>query len=1236
MKSKFFIPYYYLGLAFGLLGLLCLINKFSTRQSIKREEVAMGVELQNHLNAKWHEAKSFFSKPEIANVIERRDYKNNRIAEIGKKHFFLVCAKNDSLYFWNSNQPVCDSGIIRFKEERGVIAIGNRTYLISQKKVGQYNCVLLYALCDNSGNANLPADHPFYDNKGIEFDVNKRNNGFKMGWPQGEPMANFKLINLEGSSPFWTIFSMLLFSGMIFFGFKFFKLSATKGMFWLDSIFISILIILTRVLLYRRLLLQPQQNIELFNPEIYASSYLLASLGDLILHLICVFILFYTVYKSKSIPFFKKLESFKLINALIVTTAFVFATDMVFGIIKGLALNSVISFQFAEIPKTNVYSYISLTVMGLLIGGLLLVFRFLFTKIDLQKLTFQQRAFVLLFSFLSYALFQTFNGKEDKITIGFAILFCGLFYTWLHYKLKLRKWPLNILTLGMISISSAGILIYHHKIRENEHLHRFVDKIIANQDTEAEEKFVALEQELTKEFISPQDFENFFKQQDDYEKRIKNLYFSGYLDKYELEIFSFDSLQRSINSSNRYSYKLLERLYVSESTPTTSFHFYQIKNKAGIRGYMAKFENCNLSGSYGSVFLVLQPKIIQSSHSYPDIFEKKKQNYVFDLKDYSYATYQNSKLVSQKGDYPYKLSIPAGEILPNDNQFFSLANYSHTISSPQAELKVIISKRKDYFKNSSALIFFIIIFFTLLGLSSTIVWRVYNEIRFGRLKNANKNTDTPSFGYRLKRAILSSKALSSQIQLSMAGVVFMGLVLSIGATIFYVRQNNTERQKDQLVFKLKEVLNQMENEPDLLRKLKSEVQLRALVNQVSDANRIDLNIFDQSGLLLTSTQPEIYSQQLLASVMHPEALFQLRSSTASQVMQKEMVTNSEYLSGYVPIIDDNKNVQAYLNLPYFTEKSEVEDEIEPLLVSLINSYSLLIIFTSLLAFIIGRHITSPIKLMGDKLSKTSLASKNEIIEWESEDELGDLAKQYNKMVIELEESTHKLSESEREGAWKEMARQVAHEIKNPLTPMKLNIQHLQRAWQNNPDTLEATFKRVTGIVIEQIDSLSRLATEFSSFAQMPSHKFMDCRLDEILISTIHLFEQSENIAFVYTKSIEPSIVYTDPDQIGRVFTNIIKNAIQSIPSETDGVITVEYKLQKNEVIISIKDNGVGMNEEVKAKIFVPSFSTKNSGMGLGLAISKKIIENSGGKIWFTTKQGEGSLFTIGLPLKGLT
>jgi two-component system nitrogen regulation sensor histidine kinase NtrY len=1231
-------PYTYLSIAFLLMLLLLFTDKTTDDAFIKREETRLGKDLQNHLREKKSEALQLFNSKGLIAAIEKRKLDDPAIEAIANRNFYLVCTRNDSLFFWNSNQAMIDSSIINQNDSVSLVNVGQRSFLVCKKQIDKYQCFLLYTAGDFSDLTTLAPDNPFVSGGGYVYDINHAPGGFEMTWSNGDEIASFNLIDIEGNSKTWVVLGILFLLLISFLIFKFIEISNLSGLSVSAFFLLSAMVLFFRILLYQRWILQSLQNSELFNPEIYASSFLLPSLGDLILNIISFLVIFYGFTQIKKRLFlYIPSTKFALIKAVLICTAFIFCTDLVFSIIKSLVVDSNISFHFADLPKINIYSFLGMTVIGIIMGGLFYIASFLFKASGFKHLEKSQLITCIAVSFLFYALFQTYNGHLSLVSILTTLALCSIILLWFIFNPSIKDFYLNILILLIISGFSAFIINYQNKRHEQEYLNVYANKIVSNQDLEAESKFAAMEQQLIKEFITPQDFQNFFKRQDEYEKRIKNLFFSGYLDKYELKILSFDSTERSINLDSRFTFKLLDRIYSFQSFPTISNHFYQIKNKTGVRGYIAKFETCNLEGSFGSVFLLLQPKIIQSSHSYPDIFNDKKQQSAFEFKDYSYALYQNKKLVSQKGDYPYHLAIPPGEIHPERADFFTLKGYKHFISSPQAETTIIISKRQDYLVKSFALFSFMFIFFTTLGVLFALIWASIFIARFGWQKFTSKHRDNTPLLDLLSRTLplLSTKQrlLSSRIQMSMVGLVFFGLVVSVFFTIQYVRYNYNQRQQDQLFLKLKEILNQLENEPDLPRKLRNDDRLKALVNQLSDANRIDLNIFDASGLLLASTQPGIYSQYLLAPVMNPTAFFKLRNENASQLLQKEKVTDFEYLSGYVPLFDDEKVVKAYLNLPYFTEKSEIDKEISSFLVSLINIYFLLLLIAIVIAYFIGQRISLPLQLIREKLSKTTISSKNQIIEWKRDDEIGQLVKQYNKMVMELEESAHKLSESEREGAWKEMARQVAHEIKNPLTPMKLNIQHLQRAWGGEAEKLDVTFKRVTAILIEQIDSLSRLATEFSSFAKMPTDMFEDCRIDEILLSTIHLFEQSENVEFIYDKKLKPAIVYTDPDQIGRVFTNIFKNAIQSIASDKDGIIHIAYTWSPQKVVITIKDNGEGMADDIKAKIFVPSFSTKNSGMGLGLAISKKIVENSGGKIGFTSEKGKGSSFFVELPVK---
>ncbi len=235
------------------------------------------------------------------------------------------------------------------------------------------------------------------------------------------------------------------------------------------------------------------------------------------------------------------------------------------------------------------------------------------------------------------------------------------------------------------------------------------------------------------------------------------------------------------------------------------------------------------------------------------------------------------------------------------------------------------------------------------------------------------------------------------------------------------------------------------------------------------------------------------------------------------------------------------------------------------------------------------------------------------------------------MLDELEKSAGLLARSEREGAWREMAKQVAHEIKNPLTPMKLSIQHLQRALKDNiPDVKELT-EKISQRLIEQIENLSNIATAFSDFAKMPQGNFIHLDIIPILSSTVELFQESEQIEIKFQYPENICLVNGDKEQLMRVFTNIIKNAIQAIPENQEGIIDILLEDNQTNFLISIKDNGVGIAEEKRNHIFEPNFTTKSSGSGLGLAISKNIIERMSGKIWFESTLNSFTTFYIEIP-----
>ncbi|MFB1013457.1 MAG: ATP-binding protein, partial [Bacteroidia bacterium] len=490
----------------------------------------------------------------------------------------------------------------------------------------------------------------------------------------------------------------------------------------------------------------------------------------------------------------------------------------------------------------------------------------------------------------------------------------------------------------------------------------------------------------------------------------------------------------------------------------------------------------------------------------------------------------------------------------------------------------------------------------------------------------------------LSRAFLpfANRFLSTRIQTSLTIILLTGLLLSVYIIIGFIQANYNQNLEDQLLNKVKSISATLQNKVNLASKLQNEEQRTLILNEESSTYNVDINLYSPKGILLSSTKPYLTDRQILGEQMNPKAFVELTQEKSSQLLIQEELEGSDYLSAYIPLFDGKNTILGYVNTPFFAKNEELNKQISNLVVNILNIYFLLLLGGVFLAYVISRQISKPLLLIREKIAKTELRGSNELIVYNRDDEIGLLVKQYNKMVMELEESANQMAETEREGAWREMAKQVAHEIKNPLTPMKLSMQHLQRAYNNGPsEKLDTLFAKTSKLIIEQIESLSNMASEFSNFAQMPEDKFEEFNISNILLGTTDLFKQSEN-ADIKAKVAPNVYVHADPEQLRRVFNNLMKNAIQAIPEERSGKIEIELKALKSTLRITIKDNGKGIPEENYKKVFVPNFSTKNSGMGLGLAICRKIVETAKGNISFTSNLNEGTTFTVILPRREKT
>jgi nitrogen fixation/metabolism regulation signal transduction histidine kinase len=405
------------------------------------------------------------------------------------------------------------------------------------------------------------------------------------------------------------------------------------------------------------------------------------------------------------------------------------------------------------------------------------------------------------------------------------------------------------------------------------------------------------------------------------------------------------------------------------------------------------------------------------------------------------------------------------------------------------------------------------------------------------------------------------------------------------------------------------------------------------LTKLSNIFRTDINIYGVDGELLASSRVEIFQRGLISSRMNSNAFYEIyQNYQYESYFQPEKIGELSYLSVYKPIINNRGQILGTINLPYFITQDKYSQEISTFIVAFINLYVLLLLASIVIAVFIASEITRPLVVIQENLQKMQLGKHNEPIYYRRNDEIGSLVKEYNKKVDELAVSAELLARSERESAWREMAKQVAHEIKNPLTPMKLNIQYLQRAKRKGKE-YDEHIERVTAILIEQIDNLSNIATEFSNFAQIPNARNQVFELTAQMKKVIGLFETDDraNIEFKY-KGFEDIKVNADREQLSRAIINLVKNAIQSIPENRKGKIEISINRREHMAIITVSDDGQGIPVDLRDKLFSPSFTTKTSGMGLGLAIVKNIVENFSGRIWFETELDKGSTFYIEIPV----
>ena len=475
-------------------------------------------------------------------------------------------------------------------------------------------------------------------------------------------------------------------------------------------------------------------------------------------------------------------------------------------------------------------------------------------------------------------------------------------------------------------------------------------------------------------------------------------------------------------------------------------------------------------------------------------------------------------------------------------------------------------------------------------------------------------------------------SLSWRIYISMLSIILVSFIITGAATYYNFIEESESYHKERLSRKESAILTSInyyfyqEREGDFFPFYTKAFIDR--INEFSDIHALTINLFDLNGILITSSDFIEYENSGMEKFVSKKVLDDLENGKES-VLIDQMRGEEDHLAVYSYLRNLEGSPIAIINLPYFFSLEPSKQETYSFLKRLSLLYLIILVPALALGYYLTQYITKSLRKIGEKLKTIKINQKNEELQWEGKDEIGLLVSEYNKKVAELEESAKKLAQTERESAWREMAKQVAHEIKNPLTPMKLSVQQLERTWKDGGVDFDSRLERFAKTMTEQIDALTQIANEFSNFAKMPKTEITSVNIKDSILSVVDLFKKSQTeINFSINSEHENAFVSADKNEFIRVFNNLIKNAIQAIPKNQEGIIKIDILSENKNWKISITDNGVGIPKNSKNNLFVPNFTTKTTGMGLGLAMVKNIIDGIGGQIWFESEENKGTTFFI--------
>ncbi len=1191
------------------------------------------------------------------------------LVEIKKKHQYpCVIFKNEKLLFWSDNRFIPDYDLIagnytiKFFELQNGYYIFHRDFFKTNKeenKIEIFTYLPLQVRYSLQNKYLTPQVNPrIFPDKQLEISktfIPKK----QIVTAENEYLFSLAYcIKKEPPHLYWLAVSLVCFVGaflMLFvFVWKWQDFFQRKKYYEIFLLIFAFYWLLVRWLMLRNQIPHSFWETDLFNPQFYASSSWSPSLGDLLINLLVALWIVFLIQRNFPKTFiFQKVSPKKEIWAkywvslLLIFLSYVSFYE-IFGIFSTIFTNSQLVLDISKNIHFHLPHWAAFGVFVLL-STIYFLLLHLIGRLLIRFLDNHYPIFTLIFGIATilHSSITYFTGNFE----AFLILLNGIYLLILYFfrlpqfLYRFRNISILYLLIGSLWCAIAGTyaLRYFSTQAQNKEIRRFGENLLVSRDFKTEHILDNIIEEIQLDL--PLKF--FFKaslsivDKNIIEKRIRKQYIKNEFPDYEVEVLVFDSEGYPISNNTQIKYDDWVKTYQDPVFKTDKIDRFFINEAQAIeqkidfnlfKMYIDFVEIKQSGQTLGYVILTLKKRKTTSFKVYPVLLRNEKIQEDIKISDLSYAIFRisdnseqkNQQLIYSQGDCNYYKNFKEGllSIQKLYQQGYDFQGYKHFAFRGENGKVVVVSLPEYDFKNTFAN--FSILFLFLVTLIALIL-STYGLINY----------------YQRKKITLATRI---QIFLNLAFffplIIFSIITLQVVSSSYEndLNQNflqKAEKASNSLLSVIQNYKNDLnKSEYDTISRMKTKKELLNEVNSVALYAQSDLNVFDIQGKLLVTSQPSIYDSRLLSKNIAPEALWQIVERKETSTMLAENIGNLNYKAVYWAIRSfENNQLLAILNIPFFDAEDERDKKLTGIFTTIINIFTIIFLIFVITSYFTSNLLTEPLAIITQKIRRTTLQTTNEPLQWDSDDEIGLLVNEYNKMLIKLEASKKALAQSEKEAAWRQMAKQVAHEIKNPLTPMKLTLEHLMYKIYKNYPEMKEIIEKPFETVLTQIDLLSSIASSFSAFARMKEPESKEFDIAHTLKQTLLLYENDTDIHLIRHIEKGKFIVKGDSQLMMQIFTNLILNAKQAVPNErTPEILVALYKNENNCVRIEIRDNGSGIPEEIQSKVFQPNFSTKFTGSGIGLALAKQGIEHAGGKIWFETEKDMGTCFFIELPL----